>query len=119
MQTMISEETEATEIPNGFIPLGLSELTVQALARIGYTSPSPVQLQLIPPAMEGRDCLGNAPTGTGKTASFLLPIIEKIDEKDRFPQAMILVPTRELAHQIGREFENLSHGRRHGLPSDF
>ena len=104
-------DTETT-IENGFAPLGLSDLTLQALERAGYTEPSPVQAQVIPPAMAGRDCLGNAPTGTGKTASFLLPIIEKIDERDRFPQALILVPTRELAHQIGREFEKLSFGRR-------
>ena len=104
---VVAEKTES-----GFAELGLSELSLQALARSGFHEPSPVQVHLIPPAMEGRDCLGNAPTGTGKTASFLLPIIEKIDETDRLPQALILVPTRELAHQIGREFEKLSHGRR-------
>jgi ATP-dependent RNA helicase DeaD len=97
---------------SGFAALGLSDLTLRALDRSGFHEPSPVQAQVIPPAMDGRDCLGNAPTGTGKTASFLVPIIEKIDERDRFIQALILVPTRELAHQIGREFEKLSHGRR-------
>jgi ATP-dependent RNA helicase DeaD len=105
-------QIDETETPSGFASLGLSELSQKALERAGFHEPSPVQTHLIPPAMEGRDCLGNAPTGTGKTAAFLLPIIEKIDERDRFVQALILVPTRELAHQIGREFEKLSHGRR-------
>jgi ATP-dependent RNA helicase DeaD len=106
------QETAETSPPSAFAALGLSELSLIALERAGYKQPSPVQQQLIPPAMEGRDCLGNAPTGTGKTASFLLPIIEKIDDRERQPQALILVPTRELAHQIGREFEKLSYGRR-------
>ncbi len=105
-------QTTTQETPAGFPSLGLSELTLAALTRSGFTEPSPVQAQLVPPAMEGRDCLGNAPTGTGKTAAFLLPIIEKIDENGRFVQALILVPTRELAHQIGREFEKLSFGRK-------
>jgi ATP-dependent RNA helicase DeaD len=111
LQTTIENE-EAQQAPSGFANLGLSEVTLEALARAGYAEPSPVQQQIVPPAMEGRDCLGNAPTGTGKTAAFLLPIIEKIDERERSPQALILVPTRELAHQIGREFEKLSFGRR-------
>jgi ATP-dependent RNA helicase DeaD len=112
LQTEMQIDGEPTEIPNAFASLGLTEVTLKALERNGYTAPSPVQAQIIPPAMAGRDCLGNAPTGTGKTASFLLPVIEKIDERDRFTQCLILVPTRELAHQIGREFEKLSHGRR-------
>ncbi|MDB5349821.1 MAG: helicase, superfamily [Planctomycetota bacterium] len=104
--------TQTTETPSGFTKLGLSEVTLLALERAGFQTPSPVQTHLIPPAMLGRDCLGNAPTGTGKTAAFLVPIIEKLDDRERGVQALILVPTRELAHQIGREFETLSHGRR-------
>ncbi len=97
---------------DGFPTLGLSPASLKALEGAGYQSPSPIQAQLIPSAMAGRDCIGNAPTGTGKTAAFLLPLIEKIDERDRRPQALILVPTRELAHQVGREFERLSRGHR-------
>ncbi len=67
---------------------------------------------MIASAVAGRDCLGNAPTGTGKTAAFLVPILEAIDEKDRRPQALVLAPTRELVHQIGMEFDKLSYGRR-------
>ena len=106
------ESAEAPVSDEGFRSLGLSETSLSALEHAGFREPSPVQQQLIPPALEGRDCIGNAPTGTGKTAAFLLPIIEKLDENDRRPQALILAPTRELAHQIGREFERLSAGRR-------
>ncbi|MFL5514672.1 MAG: DEAD/DEAH box helicase, partial [Gemmatimonadales bacterium] len=84
----------------------------RALERAGFIEPSPIQEQMIAPAMAGRDCLGNAPTGTGKTAAFLVPILEKLDERDRRPQALILAPTRELVVQICREFEKLSFGRR-------
>ncbi len=102
------EETESTT----FADLGLDEVTLRSLERIGYTHPSPIQEALIPAALAGRDCLGNAPTGTGKTAAFLLPALEKIDERERRPQVLILAPTRELVHQIGEEFGRLSFGRR-------
>jgi ATP-dependent RNA helicase DeaD len=103
-----NEETDTLT----FAGLGLGEVTLRALDRAGFKSPSPIQAGLIPAAMAGRDCLGNAPTGTGKTAAFLLPILEKMDERERRPSALILAPTRELVTQIGREFERLCHGRR-------
>ncbi len=112
MQTTETEIEIIAEAPEGFRALNLSDGTLAALARLNYVEPSPIQAQLIPPAMEGRDCLGNAPTGTGKTAAFLVPILEKINDRDRGTQALILAPTRELAHQIGREFEKLAWGRR-------
>src|SRR3954452_11607738 len=83
-----------------------------ALESAGFVEPSPIQEQMIAPALAGRDCVGNAPTGTGKTAAFLVPILEKIDEQDRRPQMLVLAPTRELVVQICREFEKLSFGRR-------
>ncbi|CAN5913507.1 DEAD/DEAH box helicase [soil metagenome] len=112
---MTQNPTEATKTNTSitdFRELNLSELTLAALRKAGFETPSPVQLGLIPPALEGRDCLGSAPTGTGKTAAFLVPLIEAIDDRARYPQALILAPTRELVHQIGREFERLSFGRR-------
>ncbi len=117
MSTMILEpedtETLAPEpAREGFDHLGLSEKTLAALARAGYRTPSPIQENMIIPASAGRDCLGNAPTGTGKTAAFLVPILEKVDERNRKIQALILAPTRELVHQIGMEFDKLSYGRR-------
>ncbi len=111
-ETMPTENTIDENDTLTFAGLGLSEVTLRALDRAGFKSPSPIQERLIPAALAGRDCLGNAPTGTGKTAAFLLPILEKIDERERRPQALILAPTRELVTQIGREFERLSYGRR-------
>ncbi|WP_435008174.1 DEAD/DEAH box helicase [Tundrisphaera lichenicola] len=114
MQTT-TEVTEPTIHENEtitFAGMGLSEVTLRALDRAGFKDPSPIQSKLVPAALAGRDCLGNAPTGTGKTAAFLLPILEKIDERERRPQALILAPTRELVTQIGREFERLCFGRR-------
>ncbi len=110
MQTTMPQEE--TPVVGGFEAMGLRPTTLAALARIGYTDPSPIQAELIAKAVAGRDCLGNAPTGTGKTAAFLVPILEAIDERDRKPQALILAPTRELVHQIGMEFDKLSLGRR-------
>ena len=116
MQTTMNEspstETETETAEEGFQSLGVSETMLVALKRIGYLEPSPIQAQMLEAACSGRDCLGNAPTGTGKTAAFLIPILEKIDEKNRATQALVLAPTRELVVQICREFEKLSHGRR-------
>ena len=110
---MSTEELEsATTSKEGFRELGLDDVSLAALARAGFTVPSPIQEHLIPPALAGRDCLGNAPTGTGKTAAFLMPILEAIDENQRIVQALILAPTRELVIQICEEFDRLSYGRK-------
>ncbi len=96
----------------GFTRLGVSSPTLEALSRAGFLEPSPIQSQMIAPAIAGRDCLGNAPTGTGKTAAFLIPILEQVDERSRRPQALVLAPTRELVIQICREFAKLCGRRR-------
>lgn len=97
---------------NGFEGLGLSEITLQAIEKAGYTTPSPIQSQAIPEILNGRDIIGQAQTGTGKTAAFGLPALEKIDIEDRSTQALILCPTRELALQVCNELKKLSHGKR-------
>ena len=104
--------TEDVATTGGFADMNLSPVTLEALARAGYATPSPIQEHLVPPALAGRDCLGNAPTGTGKTAAFLLPILEAIDDTNRSVQVLILAPTRELVVQICVEFDRLSLGRR-------
>jgi ATP-dependent RNA helicase DeaD len=111
--TKQSDDAPAPAVTS-FDQLNLRDATLTALARAGFREPSPIQAHLVAPALEGRDCLGNAPTGTGKTAAFLIPILERVDERDRDrrPQALILAPTRELVHQIGMEFDKLSTGRR-------
>jgi ATP-dependent RNA helicase DeaD len=110
--TMNANAKDDVTATSGFDQFELQDLTRGALARAGYAEPSPIQASMLAAALAGRDCVGNAPTGTGKTAAFLLPILESVDERDRRPQALILAPTRELAHQIGQEFHKLSLGRR-------
>ncbi|MDQ6810370.1 MAG: DEAD/DEAH box helicase [Actinomycetota bacterium] len=83
-----------------FADLGLSESTLQALRDVGYEAPSPIQEQAIPSLLEGRDVIGQAQTGTGKTAAFGLPIMEYIDASEPTVQALVLTPTRELCIQV-------------------
>jgi ATP-dependent RNA helicase DeaD len=83
-----------------FAELGLSESTLKALSDVGYESPSAIQEQAIPSVLEGRDVIGQAQTGTGKTAAFGLPIAEYIDPEVREVQALVLTPTRELCIQV-------------------
>jgi len=96
-----------------FNELNLSERMLQALERAGYQSPTPIQAGLIPLAMEGVDVVGQARTGTGKTAAFAIPILERLKSRRevRGPQALILTPTRELAVQVRDEAAKLSYGR--------
>jgi ATP-dependent RNA helicase DeaD len=83
-----------------FADLGLSELTLQALRDVGYESPSPIQELAIPPLLDGQDVIGQAQTGTGKTAAFGLPIMEYVDPIESAVQALVLTPTRELCIQV-------------------
>ena len=83
-----------------FTELGLPESILQAVSDQGYERPSPIQAEAIPPLLEGRDLLGQAQTGTGKTAAFAMPLLAKIDPASKAPQLLILAPTRELAIQV-------------------
>src|SRR5436305_6383482 len=83
-----------------FADLGLSDSTLQALEDVGYEQPSPIQEQAIPPMLQGRDVIGQAQTGSGKTAAFGLPIIEYVDPTEPEVQALVLTPTRELCIQV-------------------
>ena len=95
-----------------FDELDLSPAMRRALDKAGFSEPSPIQAALIPLALEGQDVIGQARTGTGKTAAFSIPILEQLDslEECRDPQAIVVVPTRELADQVGREAERLAYG---------
>src|SRR5690242_11471749 len=86
----------------GFAALGLDPRIVEALTALGYEEPTPIQQQTITPLIEGRDLLGQAATGTGKTAAFALPILQRLAAEGRGagPLALVLVPTRELAMQV-------------------
>jgi len=88
-----------------FSELGLSEPVMQGLDDAGYESPSPIQAEIIPHVLDNRDVLGQAQTGTGKTAAFALPVLSKIDTSLRDPQVLVLAPTRELAIQVAEAFQ--------------
>ncbi len=87
-----------------FLELGLPEPLLRALADVGYETPSPIQAATIPALLAGRDMLGQAQTGTGKTAAFAIPILARLDLKRYGPQALVLTPTRELAIQVAEAF---------------
>ncbi len=88
-----------------FDDLGLHPMVLAALKDVGYERPSKIQAATIPPLLEGRDVVGLAQTGTGKTAAFALPVLSDIDPKQKTPQALVLAPTRELALQVSEAFE--------------
>src|SRR5881398_2195139 len=96
-----------------FADLGLSEPLLQALRDVGYESPSPIQEQAIPSLLEGRDVVGQAQTGTGKTAAFGLPLLEFVDPTEADVQALVLTPTRELCIQVTQALR--AYGARKGV----
>lgn len=99
--------TEADSAPPSipFSSLGLSDAVMKALDDVGYETPSAIQAATIPPLLQGRDVVGLAQTGTGKTAAFALPILSRLDLAQKTPQALVLAPTRELALQVCEAFE--------------
>ena len=103
-----STESSSTEAKAGFDALGLPERVLNAVRKVGYETPSPIQAQTIPILMEGQDVVGLAQTGTGKTAAFALPILSRIDKSVRSPQALVLAPTRELALQVADSFQSFA-----------
>src|SRR5471032_1841495 len=98
-----------------FSELGLSPETLKAVADTGYTTATPIQAEAIPYALAGRDVLGIAQTGTGKTAAFTLPMIDRLKaerSKARMPRALVIAPTRELADQVSLAFERYAKGQK-------
>ncbi|WP_372393424.1 DEAD/DEAH box helicase [Xanthomonas sp. NCPPB 3582] len=97
--------TQESSAPLLFADLGLSDAVMKAVAAVGYESPSPIQAATIPALLAGRDVLGQAQTGTGKTAAFALPVLSNADLNQVKPQALVLAPTRELAIQVAEAFQ--------------
>src|SRR6185437_15979659 len=91
--------------PAGFRELGLSAPILEALTAVGYETPTPIQARTIPLLLSGSDLLGQAQTGTGKTAAFALPVLARLDRTKTKPQALVLAPTRELAIQVAEAFQ--------------
>lgn len=97
--------TQPTPAISSFREFNIAEPLLTALEEIGYETPSPIQAQAIPPLLAGLDVLGHAPTGTGKTAAFALPLLSRLDMQDRNVQIMTLTPTRELAIQVAEAYQ--------------
>lgn len=117
-----TEDTEDTAEPekpaHGFDTLDLPDKVVEAVKKVGFERPSAIQAETIPLLMQDRDVVGLAQTGTGKTAAFALPILSRIDTSKRYPQALVLAPTRELALQVSDSFQSFADhlGGVHILP---
>jgi ATP-dependent RNA helicase DeaD len=109
-------ESRAAARPAGFAALGLSKSLVESTTALGYEEPTPVQRETIPLLLEGRDLLGQAATGTGKTAAFALPMLQRIEDSGeagrRHASGLILVPTRELAMQVAEAVHKYARGTR-------
>ncbi|MFU8947829.1 DEAD/DEAH box helicase [Mycetocola zhadangensis] len=116
--TTTLDEAETARQALTFSDLGLSDSVLKGLKAVGYETPSAIQAATIPVLLDGRDVVGLAQTGTGKTAAFALPILSRLDMSQKSPQALVLAPTRELALQVCEAFESYAGGMRgvHVLP---
>src|SRR3954449_12022232 len=99
------EQQEQDQHPVAVADLGIEERVLRALTDVGYESPSPIQAATIPALLAGRHVVGLAQTGTGKTAAFAVPILSRLELRQKTPQALVLAPTRELALQVSEAFE--------------
>lgn len=105
MPSAVSQADDRVDDAPAFAELGLDERLLKAVTDLGYERPSPIQAETIPALLAGRHVVGLAQTGTGKTAAFALPILQRLDMKQKAPQALVLAPTRELALQVCEAFE--------------
>ncbi len=101
----VNQKVMSQPIPSLFTELAIAPPVLQAIEEIGYEAPSPIQAQSIPPLLAGRDLLGQAQTGTGKTAAFALPVLSRLDLSQTHPQVLVLTPTRELAIQVAEAMQ--------------
>jgi ATP-dependent RNA helicase DDX47/RRP3 len=101
------QSTSSEKQKPSFGSLGLIQPLLEAIERLDYKTPTDIQLEALPPALEGRDIIGVASTGSGKTAAFALPILQKLWDEPKGLFACVLAPTRELAYQISQQFDAL------------
>ncbi len=108
------KQTDTTIVENGFAALGIEEGLLQSIANLGFVTPTPIQEKAIPVLLQGtRDFIGLAQTGTGKTAAFGLPLLQLIDKTKKYPQALIICPTRELCLQITNDLNSFKQKKDH------
>lgn len=101
------EASTSTAAPTSFKELGVIDPLLEALGQMSFTKPTEIQAEALPHALAGRDIIGVAETGSGKTAAFALPILQKLWEEPKGLFACVMAPTRELAYQISQQFESL------------
>ena len=111
--TEVMPDVVKAEPKSGFDGFGFSEALLKTLAEKGYSDPSPIQKAAFPELMLGRDLVGQAQTGTGKTAAFALPLLERLESGRKTPQVLVLAPTRELAMQVADSFKAYAAGHPH------
>ena len=111
--TEVTPDEAKSEPQSGFDGFGFSEALLKTLADKGYSDPSPIQKAAFPELMLGRDLVGQAQTGTGKTAAFALPLLERLESGQKTPQVLVLAPTRELAMQVADSFKAYAAGHPH------
>jgi ATP-dependent RNA helicase DeaD len=109
----VTADEAKSEPQSGFDGFGFSEALLKTLADKGYSDPSPIQKAAFPELMLGRDLVGQAQTGTGKTAAFALPLLERLESGQKTPQVLVLAPTRELAMQVADSFKAYAAGHPH------
>jgi len=102
-------------MPTAFTDLELSAEVLESINDLGYEEPTPIQAHAIPPMLQGRDIIAQAQTGTGKTAAFSIPLVQRLDPASRLVQAVVIVPTRELAVQVAEAVHSLGRGRHIGV----
>ncbi|NBD38157.1 MAG: DEAD/DEAH box helicase, partial [Verrucomicrobia bacterium] len=105
MEDPSTDPKEATVPPPSFADLGLHPDVLRALDEKGYEKPTPIQAEAIPPLLQGKDLIGGAQTGTGKTAAFALPLLTRLEDTRQDPRVLIVEPTRELAQQVDEQLE--------------
>ena len=109
IESLPLEVSKSNDNENGFLAFGFNQSILNALRKKGYKNPTPIQKAAIPELMLGRDLLGQAQTGTGKTAAFALPLIEKLaDNNELNAKVLVMTPTRELATQVAESFKSYS-----------
>jgi len=109
IESQLLEVSKGDYDENGFLDFGFNQSILNSLINKGYKNPTPIQKAAIPELMLGRDLLGQAQTGTGKTAAFALPLIEKLaDNKELNAKVLVMTPTRELATQVAESFKSYS-----------